>query len=33
VGAWGSTLIEAVGGGLDRRFAEEKLGKEITFEM
>jgi hypothetical protein len=33
VGGWGSTLIEAGGGGWDRGFAERKPGKGITFEM
>jgi hypothetical protein len=31
VGGWGSTVIE--GKRWDRRFAEEKPGKGITFEM
>ena len=30
---WGSTLIEARGGGRDRWFVEGKLERGITFEM
>jgi hypothetical protein len=30
---WRNTLIEAEGGGLDRKFLEGKPGKGITFEM
>jgi hypothetical protein len=30
---WGSTLIETGGGEWNRRFAEKKLGKGITFKM
>jgi hypothetical protein len=33
VGGWGTTLIEAGGGGVDREFVEGKLGRGITFEM
>jgi hypothetical protein len=33
VGRWGNTLIEAGGRRWDSEFPEEKLGKEITFEM
>jgi hypothetical protein len=33
VGRWGSTLIDAEGGGRVREFVEEKLGRGITFEM
>jgi hypothetical protein len=34
VGGWRSTLIEEGGmGEWDRGFAEEKLGRGITFEM
>jgi hypothetical protein len=29
----GSTLIESGGGGRDRGFVEQKLGRQITFEM
>jgi hypothetical protein len=29
---WESTIIEAEGGGWERRFPEGKLGKDITFE-
>jgi hypothetical protein len=33
VGGWGSTLIEAGGGGRDRGFPERRPGKRITCEM
>jgi len=33
VSRWGSTLIEAGKGGLERWFAEGKPGKGIIFEM
>jgi hypothetical protein len=32
VGRWVSTLIEAGGGGEDRRFVEGKLGRGVAFE-
>jgi hypothetical protein len=33
VDRWGSTFIEAGGGGEDRGFVEGELGRGITFEM
>jgi hypothetical protein len=33
MGGWGSTLIEAGGGGWDRGVPEGRPGKEITFEI
>lgn len=32
MGRWVSTLIEAGGGGEDRRFVEGKLGRGVAFE-
>jgi hypothetical protein len=33
VGGWGSTLIEAEGGGWDKGFLEGKPGNKIIFKM
>jgi hypothetical protein len=33
VGEWDSILTEAEAGGWDREFAEEKLGRGITFKI
>jgi hypothetical protein len=33
VGGWGSTLLEAGGGGWNRGFLGGELGERITFEM